>query len=74
MQNASKADKEQALQKLYRYVNTGQKISVKRYQRLSLWLEGYTYEEIAAAEKVSRQAVMFSVKRDMQIINKFESL
>jgi predicted DNA-binding protein YlxM (UPF0122 family) len=63
-----------ALDDLNKYVQADQStLTVKRYQRLVLWLNGDTLAQIAEAEGVSPQAVSYSVHRDYKMIKEFTS-
>lgn len=67
----SKNGKLAVLEQLNQYVQSGGNLTAWQYKRLTMWLNGYTYKEIAAEEKISTQAVAFSVKRDLQKVQDY---
>lgn len=71
MAYTSRQEKREALEHINQFVNTGNDISIQRYQRLVSWLNGMALWEIAASENVSQQAVAQSVRRDFKTLQQF---
>lgn len=71
MHYTTKEDKILVQNTIHRFVQTGDKLSVKRYQRLIMWLEGNTFAAIAKVEGVSQQAIANSVRRDFARVKRF---
>lgn len=68
----SRQDRRDAVVWLNRYVQAGHQLSLIRYKRLTMWLDGWTLRDIAKSEgDVSSQAVSQSVHRDYALIKEF---
>jgi DNA-binding CsgD family transcriptional regulator len=71
MNYTTKKEKREIMDRLHALVNDGHSLTIKRYQRLVLWLEGNTFAEIAKVEGVTAQAVSQSVRRDFLRVQTF---
>lgn len=69
-----KSEKEKIITHVHKYVNARQPLTLIQYTRLMRWLEGMTFKTIASDDKVSEQAVAYSVKRDCSRIKKFAEI
>lgn len=62
----SREERAQSSVYLSRWVNTpgADKLTIKQYQRLTMWLYGQTFKQIAKEEGVTPQAISQGVGRD----------